>query len=117
MPDGKWQRVWTIRLKDNPAISATIEAFSSEITKDIVEYLSGSDSRLQSLRDDLAISLQLAGPREINAALTTKEGDWPDELLFASWRMFEDIDRMLATIDTIDGQPRDDWPPWNLSPC
>jgi hypothetical protein len=114
MPDGMWQRVWTIRLKEAPVVSTTMEVLSSEITQEIVQYLAGRDRRLESLKGDLVISLEWTNPQEIIAALITEEGDWPDELLFAAWRLFQDIDRMLGTIDTIDDQVRDRWPPWNL---
>jgi hypothetical protein len=116
MPDGKWHRTWTIRLKSNLPETIDLGASSSSITKEILDYLGEADSRLQNLGDDLALSLQLTGPREVMASMLTRQADCSDELLFAAWRMFEAVDQMLGTIETIDGQPRDNWPPWNLRP-
>jgi hypothetical protein len=114
MADGKWARVWMIQLKAPPPAAPAVETLSAVITQEIGQFLAGADKRLEDLQNELVISLQRANPQAIRAALITDRDDWPDELLFAAWRLFEDIDRMLGTIDTIDGQPRDHWPPWNL---
>jgi hypothetical protein len=110
MVDGRWHRVWTIRLKEKPRLA--LERLSSAITQDVVRHLE-HNSQPHTLGADFVISLSRGASREIVATLRTQEDGWSDELLFASWRMFEDIDQMLGTIETIDGQPRDNWPPWN----
>jgi hypothetical protein len=114
MPDGKWERVWIIKLKAPPPAPTAMETLSAVITQEIVQFLADADRRLADLQNELIIWLQWANPLEIRAALLTEAGDWPEELVVAAWRLFEDIDQMLGTIDTIDGQPRDRWPPWNL---
>jgi hypothetical protein len=114
LPDGRWRRAWTIRLKEEPLVSTAMEVLSSEITQEVVQYLTERDRRLESLKDDLVISLEFTKSQGIIAGLITEEGGWPDELLFAAWRLFQDVDRILGTIDTIDGQGRDRWPPWNF---
>ena len=114
MPDGKWERAWMVKLAAPPPAPTAMEALSAVLTQEVVQFLAGADRRLADLTNELVISLEWVNPQEIKAALLTDSGGWPDELLVAAWRLFADIDQMLGTIDTIDGQPRDRWPPWNL---
>jgi len=114
MPDGKWERVWMIKLKAPPTVSTAMETLAAVITQEVVQVLAVADRRLEDLQNELVIALEWVSLQDIRAALITEIADWPDELLFAAWRLFEDIDQMLGTIDTIDGQARDQWPPWNL---
>lgn len=113
MPDGRWKRSFQIKLKEDTTGPATLAEFSSIITQDIIKYLE-DDSRIWHLENDLVISLNSDSRREITAdILTVGDGNW-DEYMVAAWRMFEDIDRMLGPIATIEGQARDSWPPWSL---
>jgi hypothetical protein len=114
MPDGKWARAWMIQLQAPPPAAPAVETLSAVITQEIVQFLAAADKALHDLQNEFAVSLEWVNLQEIKASLITETADWPDELLVGAWRLFEDIDQMLGTIATIDGQPRDHWPPWNL---
>lgn len=108
LPDGSSKWTWNIRLHSRPNTSASWEQVSLAIKQSIVEHVD------PSLEADLSISLTLHDLTHLTATMHTTRSGWADELVIATGYMFDDIDRMVGTIETIEGQPRNMWPPWTL---
>jgi hypothetical protein len=93
--DKKWTRDWKIKLKIPILESTDLASVSRKLSYEGFQVDLDKDST-----GDLSISVQ------------TKEWGWEDYLYFNTYKMFEEIDYLLGTIDTIQGQARDTWYPW-----
>lgn len=92
---GRWLRVWEIRLVD-PASNDDVAGLGqklSEAGRD-VEFALGDDHTW------------------IEMSVETEEWGWDDPMYFFTYDLFEQVDAAIGPIDTVQGQPRDDWDPW-----
>ena len=62
--------------------------------------------------EDFLVSVEICDGDRLKVSVTTERWGWEDELYFATYNMFEAIDNLFGTIDTIQGQDRDLWEPW-----
>ena len=92
---GKWNRVWDIVLKKSVSQEFDLEAAA--------QSLSG---------DDFQVEIQISNSNTLKISVTTQRWGWEVELMFATYRMFGELDLLFGTIDTIQGQDRDMWEPW-----
>jgi hypothetical protein len=116
MPDGKWMRTFAIRLREDAILATTLGELSSLVTEDVVAYMD-AEGVAPTLRDDVVISMDFTDPddkRQVRAVIVSRLDGWDDLLFAVAWRMFEDVDEMLGTICTIEGDVRDAFPPWSL---
>lgn len=96
-PDQKWRRLWDIKLKKT--IPETIDF------KSVSQALS---------HEDFQVYVEVSDGNHVKVSVTTDRWGWEDDLYFATYRMFQEIDHIFGTIDTIQGQDRDFWPPWQF---
>jgi hypothetical protein len=102
-------------------LSGTMAELSTRITNEIVAYIETETLGRQQqepspsdFKDDIQVILRLTGPRQIIAAMITiGDGNW-DEYMYAAWHMLRSIDSIIGDIETIDGHPRQNYPPWIL---
>lgn len=100
LPNGKWEQVWDIVL--NQPISEKINL------KDISQKLSNEDFEFD-------VHIQVTKGQYLKVCVTCIRDANPyhhDYSLFAVYKMFENIDRLLGSIDTIQGQKKDRWRPF-----
>lgn len=95
LSDGRWQRVWRIRLTGPVPCGLQLDVLSAHMSE-----------------TDCMVSVQPIGERELTVTVLTKEHGWSDVFYFATYRMFAKIDECIGTIESIEGQPRDMWRPW-----
>ena len=97
--DGKWNSIWDIVLKKSIAETSNLEDISIKLSHE------GFDVRVK-VREG----------KHLTVSVTTERSERDDDILFATFKMFEDIERLLGTIDTIQGQKMEDrWSPYRLS--
>jgi hypothetical protein len=113
LSDGRWQRTWAIQFLADVPDQEGLDGLALRIRQNLVAFMEGNHDG-QAVAPDLAVCLCRHSPREIQARLSARYDAWADEWFPAAWHMFEQIDQHLGPIDTIEGQPRDNWPPWNL---
>src|SRR6476620_10005786 len=92
MPDGRWNRKWDIKLKQAIPESINLE--------NIYKLLS---------REGFDIRVVIREGNHLEISVTTEEWGWEDELIFATYRMFEEIEQLVGKIDMIQAQSRDIW--------
>lgn len=113
LPDGTWERVWQIALKEDILPDVQLDALSSSISKQIVIDLRTVDQRLSDIgSNDFAVRLQQVAPCEITASIVTQQDGWSDEYYFATYQLFKCIEERIGTIDKIERQPKELWRPW-----
>lgn len=100
--DGKWKQIWDIVLKE-PIVETTN-------LKDISKELS---------HEDFDVLLKIKRGKYLTVFVTLSNMDTNpyshDYTLFAIHKMFEDIERLLGSIDTIQGEKMEDrWSPYKL---
>ncbi len=116
LPDGTWERVWRITLKEDMLPDVQLDALSSSISTQIVADLRVVDQRLSHIgSNDFAVCLQQTAPREISVLVVTQQDGWSDEYYFATYRLFTYIEERIGTIDKIERQPKELWRPWRRS--
>jgi hypothetical protein len=98
--DGKWKQIWDILLKE-PIVEATN-------LKDISKELS---------HEDFDVLLNIKQGKYLTVFVTLSNRDTNlyshDYTVLTTHKMFEDIERLLGTIDTIQGQKMEDrWSPY-----
>jgi len=102
IPDEKWKQIWDILLKKTIAETTNL--------KDISKKLS---------HEDFDVTLKIKEGKHLTVFVTLNRDTNPyshDRSLFTIYKMFENIERLLGTIDTIQGQKREDrWSPYRLS--
>lgn len=97
--DGKWNRIWDIVLKKPIAETSNLEDISIKLS-----------------HQDFDVQVKVREGKHLTVCVTNEKSYWDDEFLFATFKMFEDIERLLGTIDTIQGQKMEDrWSPYRLS--
>lgn len=94
-PEFKWNRIWTIVLKNPVFEPVDLEAISQNLS-----------------HEDFLVVVEISDGNHLKVSVTTERWGWEDELYFDTYRMFAAIDRLVGTIDTIQGQDRDLWEPW-----
>jgi hypothetical protein len=94
-PEGKWNRIWNIILQKNVSGELDLDTLQKKLSK-----------------EDFLIKVNIDNGNNLQISVTTERWGWEDELYFATYKMFEEIDRLFGTIDTIQGQDRDLWEPW-----
>lgn len=101
-PDGKCKQIWDIVLKE-PIVETTN-------IKDISQELS---------HEDFDVLLNIKQGKLLTVFVTFYMDTNPyihDPIIFTIFKMFEDIERLLGKIDTIQGQKMEDrWSPYKLS--
>ncbi|MGK7877244.1 MAG: hypothetical protein AB4426_29295 [Xenococcaceae cyanobacterium] len=101
LSNGKWKQVWDIVLKKT--ISETINL------KDISKKLSHEDF-------DFDVQVQITKGKYLKVCVTLSRDTNPyhhDHSIFAIYRMFENLEQLLGSIDTIQGQKTEDrWSPY-----
>ena len=94
--DGKWHRIWDIVLKKTIPETNNLEDISRELS-----------------HDNFNVHIRVTAGKHLTVSVTNEKSYWDDEFLFSTYRMFEDIERLLGTIDTIQGQKNEDrWSPY-----
>lgn len=94
--DGKWHRIWDIVLKKIIPETNNLEDISRELS-----------------HDNFNVHIRVTAGKHLTVSVTNEKSYWDDEFLFSTYRMFEDIERLLGTIDTIQGQKNEDrWSPY-----
>ncbi|WP_293140175.1 hypothetical protein [Okeania sp. SIO3I5] len=94
-PDKKWHRTWEIVLKSPVIEPVDLVAYSESLS-----------------HEDFLVSVEICDGDRLKVSVTTERWGWEDELYSATYNMFEAIDNLFGTIDTIQGQERDLWEPW-----
>jgi hypothetical protein len=95
-PDGRWHRVWDIVLKKTINKTNNLEDISRQLS-----------------HKDFDVHIQVAGGKYLTVSVINEKSYWDDEFLFSTYRMFEDIERLLGAIDTIQGQKNEErWSPY-----
>ncbi|MEH2023343.1 hypothetical protein [Nostoc sp.] len=101
-PDGKCKHIWDILLKE--MILETINI------KDIYKDLS---------HESFDVLLKIKQGKHLTVFVTFNMDTNPyihDPIIFTIFKMFEDIERLLGKIDSIQGQKIEDrWSPYKLS--
>ena len=93
--DKKWNRIWDIILKKSVVESVDLVTYSQKLS-----------------HEDFCVCVEVSDGNHLKVSVTTERWGWEDELYFATYKMFEAIDQLFGTIDTIQGQERDVWEPW-----
>ncbi|BDA74896.1 hypothetical protein RIVM261_085030 [Rivularia sp. IAM M-261] len=94
--DGKLHRIWDIVLKKIIPETNNLEDISRELS-----------------HDNFNVHIRVTAGKHLTVSVTNEKSYWDDEFLFSTYRMFEDIERLLGTIDTIQGQKNEDrWSPY-----
>ncbi|MEC4895835.1 MAG: hypothetical protein SAL07_24080 [Oscillatoria sp. PMC 1051.18] len=93
--NGKWKRVWQISLKDPLPETVNLNDISQDLSN-----------------QDFQVIIKVLQRKHLEVCVTTQRWGWDDDFYFATYKMFEKIDCLLGTIDTIQGQERDLWNPW-----
>jgi hypothetical protein len=94
--DGKWHRIWDIVLKKTIPETNNLEDISRELS-----------------HDNFNVHIRVTAGKHLTVSVTNEKSYWDDEFLFSTYTMFEDIERLLGTIDTIQGQKNEDrWSPY-----
>ncbi|WP_375492779.1 hypothetical protein [uncultured Nostoc sp.] len=94
-PDGKWNRLWSISLQ-----------------KSILETIDYENISKLLSHEDFYVQVQISEPNCLLVSVTTERWGWDDELYFATYRMFEEIEHILGKIDKIQGENREKWSIW-----
>ncbi|MDZ7960961.1 MAG: hypothetical protein RMY34_24290 [Aulosira sp. DedQUE10] len=101
-PDGKCQQIWDILLKESIAEMTNL--------KDISQQLS---------HEDFEVWVKVKEGKYLTVFVTFNRDPNPyshDPILFTIYKMFEDIERLLGNIDTIQGEKKKDrWSPYKPS--
>ncbi|AFZ10526.1 hypothetical protein Osc7112_6371 (plasmid) [Oscillatoria nigro-viridis PCC 7112] len=92
MPDGRWNRIWEITLKQAIPESINLENISKLLS-----------------HEDFDIRVVMREGNNLAISVTTERWGWEDELIFATYRMFEEIEHLVGKIDIIQAQNRDIW--------
>ncbi len=93
--DEKWSRIWNILLQ--------------QTIPETVDYETISDFLCHK---DFSVQVNISEANHLIVTVTTERWGWDDELYFATYRMFEEIEQLLGKIYTIQGESRDKWSMW-----
>lgn len=93
-PDKKWRRIWSIELEQAPTDATLLRRAEQALSND-------------------EVSVQITN---VDKSLTMKvvTGRWclEDDLIGYAWDILEGVNDIVGKIDTIQGQERDRWSPW-----
>lgn len=96
LSNGKWHRVWDIVLKQALTEINNLE----EIYKQLSHH-------------NFDVDIKVAEGINLTVSVINDKSYWDDEFLFSTYTMFEDIERLLGSIDTIQGQKNEArWSPY-----
>ncbi|MEH2207496.1 MAG: hypothetical protein V7K53_26080 [Nostoc sp.] len=101
-PDGKCKQIWDIILKKPIVGTTNIKNISQEISHEDFDVL-------LNIKQGKHLTVFVSFYMDTNLYSH-------DPIVFSIFKMFEDIERLLGKIDTIQGQKREDrWSPYKLS--
>lgn len=96
LSNGKWHRVWDIVLKQALTKINNLEEISRQLS-----------------HHNFDVDIKVAEGINLTVSVINDKSYWDDEFLFSTYTMFEDIERLLGSIDTIQGQKNEDrWSPY-----
>lgn len=94
--NGKWHRFWDIVLKQALTEINNLEEICRQLS-----------------HQNFDVDVKVAEGRNLTVSVINDKSYWDDEFLFSTYTMFEDIERLLGSIDTIQGQKNEDrWSPY-----
>jgi hypothetical protein len=91
----EWQRDWNITLKSSIPKSTNLEVISKELSY-----------------EGFFVTIETDDARHLKVSVRTTDWGWEDYLYSNTYKMFEEINHILGTIEIIQGQARDSWYPW-----
>jgi hypothetical protein len=122
VPGGRWERVWTVLLKEEIYPEVHLGILSSQLREDINLYLSNlfmhKKLEVTLAQDDLLISLELDGRKLSVITNMGERAAWDEFWIIAPLYLLVRIDREIRKIDQIiiDGEGYDIelYGPWRI---
>ena len=92
--DGRWQRLWELKLAKAPPTQINISQLESTLSDEEIEVTI-------TLEDQL-----------LKVKVTTVRWGLEDDLIGYSYKIFKYLNDNLGELSEIQGQKRNVWPPW-----